>query len=63
VKRRFIIDRDFLARLYVAQRYEENVIVKDLHKSVRPTRVIYIMRAIASATPIQTPAIIYLANS
>ena len=36
VQRRFIIDRDLLAGFYVAQRDEENVVVKNLHERIRP---------------------------
>jgi len=59
----FVVDGDFFAGFNVAQRDKENVIVKDLHEGVWGTRMIYVMRAIAAATAIQTPAIIDFTNS
>lgn len=54
----FVVDRDLFSGFDVAQRSEENVVVNDLHEGVRITRVIDVMRAVAAATPIETPAII-----
>ena len=59
----FIVDRDLFAGFDVAQGDEENVIVEDLHESVGNTRVIYVVRAIATATAIQTPATVNFTNS
>ena len=37
MQRRFVIDRDLFARLYVAQCDEENVVIEYLHESVWTT--------------------------
>jgi hypothetical protein len=37
VQRRLVIDRDLFAGFYVAQRDEENVVVKNLHERIGPT--------------------------
>ena len=63
MQRGFVVDCDFLARPYVAQRDEQNMTVEDFHESVWFARVIYVMRAVAAAAAIQAPAIINLTDA
>ena len=58
MQRRLVIDRDFFARLDVAQRNEENVVVKNLHECVGQARVINVVRSVSAATSVKTPATI-----
>ena len=53
-----IVDRDLLAGSYVTQGNKENVVVKNLHKGVWRTGMIYVMRTIPAPASIQAPAII-----
>ena len=62
VQRLLVVDRDLFAGFDIAQRAEENVIVKDLHESVRTARVVNVMRPVSAATPVKTPAVVHLAN-
>lgn len=39
------------------------MIVQDLHERVGTARVIYVMSAVATATPVQAPAVVDLTNS
>lgn len=59
----FVVDRDLFAGLNVSQREEENVIADDLHEGVGHAGVIDVVRAVAAATSVQTPAIIDLADA
>ena len=59
---RLVVDRDLFAGFDVAQCDEEDVVVEDLHEGVRHTGVIDVVRAVAAATAIQTPAMINLTN-
>ena len=54
----FVIDGDLFPGFNVAQSKEEHVTVKCFHVSVRPARVVDIVRAIPAAAAIQTPAAI-----
>ena len=58
MKRCLVVDRNLLAGFDITQRNKEDVVVKDLHERVWPTGMINVMRAVAAATAIQTPAII-----
>jgi len=59
----FVVDGDFLARPYVAQRDKQNVSVKDFHEGVWFARVIYVMRAVAATAAVETPVIINLTDA
>ena len=63
VQRRFVIDRDLFAGFYVAQRDEENVVVKNLHEGIRTARMVDIVSAISAAASVETPAIIDFTDS
>lgn len=39
------------------------MIVKDLHERVGTARVIYVMSSVATATPVEAPAVVHLADS
>lgn len=58
MERGFVVDGDFFAGFDVAQRDEENVAVKNLHKSVRLTTMIDIVGAVSPAAAVQTPPIV-----
>lgn len=62
MQRGFVIDRDLFTGFDVAQRAEENVIMNDLHERIRIARVIDVVRAVAAATPVETPAIIHFTD-
>jgi hypothetical protein len=63
MKRRLVVYRDFFAGPNIAQRDEQNVAVENLHKGVRFARVIYVMRAVAATTAVETPALIDRTNA
>ena len=63
MQRRFVINSDLFTRLYVAQCNEENVFVQNLHERIRFARVIDVVRAISAATSIDTPPVVYRADS
>ena len=63
VQRLFIIDRDLFAGFDVAQRTEENVVVNDLHERIRAARVIDVVRAVTTATSVQTPTTVHFTDS
>lgn len=54
-----VINSNFFAGTYVAQGVELYVPVQDLHKAVWLARMIDVVRAVAPATPVQTPFPIY----
>lgn len=58
MKRGFVVDCDFLARLNVAQSDEQNVAVENLHEGAGFAAMINVMRAITAAAAVKTPAII-----
>ena len=62
MERGFVVDRNLLARLNVAQSNKENVTVENLHKSIRFARMIDVMRSISPTAPIQAPTVIDGAN-
>jgi len=62
VERRFVVDRDLLAGVDVAQRDKEHMVVQDLHERVGTARVIDVMRAVAAAAAVETPAAIHFTN-
>ena len=62
MKCRFVVDRDLFTWLDVAQGDEENVIVENLHESVRRARVVYVVSAIAATASVQAPATINLTD-
>ena len=55
---RFVVDGDFLAGLNIAQGDEEHVTVENLHVGIGLAGMINVMRAVATTTTIQAPAII-----
>ena len=59
----FVVDGDFFAGPDITQGDEEYVVVKDLHEGVWHAGMIYVVRAVAAATAIQTPPTIHFANS
>ena len=63
MQRRFVIDRDLFAGLDVAQGYEENVIVEDLHEGVRRTGMVDVVSAVSAAASIKAPAIVDFTNT
>jgi hypothetical protein len=63
VQSRFVIDRDFFAGFYVAQRKKENVIVEDLHESVWATGMVDVVSAVSTAASVKTPTTVDLADS
>src|SRR5690349_384987 len=62
MQRRFIVDRDLFTGIDVAQRDKEDVVVQDLHERVGAARVIDVMRAVAAAAAVETPATIHFTN-
>ncbi len=58
MKRAFVVDCDFLARLNVTQSDEQDVAVENLHEGAWFAGMINIVRAITAAAAIKTPAII-----
>ena len=63
MKRLLVIDCDFVARQNIAQRKEQHVTVDGLHVSVWFATVIDVVRAVAAAAAIQTPATIDVADA
>jgi len=63
MKRIFVIDRDLFARSNVAQGKEQDVPMDGLDVSVRFAAVIDVMRAVAAAAAVQTPATIDVADA
>ena len=63
MQRCLVIDRDLFPGLDIAQSQKQNVIVKDLHERVGAARVIYVMSAVSTATPVEAPPVVHLANS
>lgn len=53
-----VVDRDFFSGFDIAQGDEKNVSVENLHVGIRLTGMVDVVRTIATATAIQTPAII-----
>ena len=62
MKRGFVVDCDFLARLNVAQSDEQNVAVENLHEGAGFAAMIDVVRAISASAPIKTPAIVNCAD-
>lgn len=58
----FVIDRDLLARLDIAQRDEKNVIVENLHVRVGHTRVVDVVSAVAATAAVETPTPVDFTN-
>ena len=63
MKCRFVIDRDLFARFDVAQRNEENVIVKNLHEGVGPTGVVDVVSTVSTAASVEAPVIVHFTNA
>ena len=63
MQRLFIVDRDFLARMNIAQGEEHYVPVDRAHKSVRFAGMIDVMRAVAAATAVDAPGAINIADA
>ncbi len=63
MKRHHIIERDFVARSYVAQCVEEYVAVDDFHVAIGLARVIDVMRAVSPAAAVNAPLVIDGANA
>ena len=63
MKRGFVVNCDLFTRADVAQRVKLYVPVQNFHETVRLARMIDVVRAVASTTPIQTPTGIYRADS
>jgi len=63
MQRRLVIDGDLFTWFDITQGDEEYVVVKDLHEGVWHAGMIYVVRAVAAATAIQTPPTIHFANS
>ena len=55
MERLFIIDGDFFTRIDVAQSKEHYVSKNRAHISIRLTRVVDVMRAVAAATTVDAP--------
>ena len=55
----FVVNRDLLAGVYVAQGVKLYVAVEGFHVGVGFARMVDVVRAVPPATPIQTPARIY----
>ena len=58
MQRRLVVNRNFFTRVDVAQSYEENVAVKNLHEGVGHARVIDVVGTVSAATSVKTPATI-----
>lgn len=58
VQGRFVVNGDFLPWADITQRNEEDVLVKNLHKGIGLTRVIYIVGTVTATTTVETPPII-----
>ncbi len=63
MKRVLIIDRDLFAGSNIPQRKEQDVAEDRLHVGVRFARVIDVVRAVAAAAAVQTPATIDVADA
>jgi hypothetical protein len=63
VQRGFIIDRYFISRLNISQGDKKNVVIEDLHESVWLARMIDVMSTIAAPATVQTPALVYPADT
>ena len=59
----FIVDRNLFARADIAQREKERVAVKRPHVGVRSARVIDVVRAVASAAAVDTPAAVDITDA
>lgn len=63
MKRHHVIERDFFAGAYVAQRVEEYVVVDDFHVAVGLARMIDVMRAVSPAAAVNAPMVIDSADA
>lgn len=62
MQRVLVVYCDFLARSYVSKRDEKNVVIGNLHISIRLARMIDVVSAIPAPTAIQTPTFIDATN-
>ena len=63
MQRIFVIDRDFFTRLNVTQRKEQDVAVDGFHVRVGRAGMVNVVRAVATAAPIQAPTAIDIADT
>ena len=63
MKSLLVIDRDFFARFYLAQREEQNVVVKRAHVGVGFAAMVDVVRAVAAAGAVQAPASVDIADA
>ena len=63
MQRAFIVNRDLFTRFYLSQSEEQDVAVEAFGESIRRAGVIDIVRAVATAAAVHTPAMIYAADS
>ena len=63
MERVFVVNRNFLAGFDVAQSKEDYVAVKSPGERIWPARVIHVMRAVAAAAAVKTPALVDSADA
>jgi hypothetical protein len=63
VERRLVVKCDLLARLYIAERDEENVAIDYFHVAVGFTGMVYVMSAVPAPAAVKAPAIINCADT
>ena len=59
----FVVDRNLFARADIAQREKEHVAVNRPHVGIRGARVIDVVRAVASAAAVDTPAAVDITDA
>jgi hypothetical protein len=63
VKRVFVVNRNLIAGFDVAQSEEDYVAAESPGKRIWPARVIHVMRAVAVAAAVKTPALVDSADA
>ena len=63
MQRLFIVDRDFIARMDVAQSEEHYVAIDGAHVGVRLAGMVDVMRTIAAATAVDAPLAVNIADA
>jgi hypothetical protein len=56
VKRRLIVECDFLTRLDVAERDKENMVIENFHVAVGFAGMVYVMSTVPALAAVEAPA-------
>jgi hypothetical protein len=63
MKSRFVINCYLLTGFDVAEGYEENVVIENLHERIWLARMVNVVRAVSTKTSVKTPASVDFTNA